>query len=1507
MSFTKDVSVDLDNCTIANNTSDKDFGGGIYIDNSSKVTVAGSIISGNTGYGIYEDYTGESGSSYGGESEVEYSLFHQNTEGDLYDVQTGESVSGSGDLDDTRNEDPNDILYGYVHIKNGDPMYVKGNLGKYYLDPTSVAVDPVFVSSSYLMANEVVKKKFLPNGTEIEVTLADLTTAKDEMLDAGKVDLGYHYKLRDPNELYSFAAKIVDENDDLLWAAGSINPENDNFYRGQIVEVDASVYDEYYLLGWSGGTINDNSQQPSNSVVMTRPKDIGLQVRLRKTLTVGSSPEYATLGDASGTYTAPSQFPSSLNSIDLNGTNVTISGTDTHNEAVVRATVFDSYAFDLDNLDETTVIEGITLNGSNMSLNNANPIIRNCVFTNCHFVRMQLVHLADPPVGGDGYHQNPIFGGAMSLVDSSPQVTSCTFENNSVTGAAGENGFEGGEEHPDSGDGGWPSPTYGGAVYCGFSSKPVFTNCTFTGNEAFGAAGGNGADYVTVDDVPYMGGRGGGWVYDDSNEDYLENTLGWDGWTYGVPGTKYSNYYALYFGEYDLAKWRRWFDWDASYTSWDDIIANPPNDPHDQMLESWRFNAYGGAVYCEFESSATFVDCVFADNQTHGGTTGQGGSHYLQSPWPDRPLAMPTGGGAVFATDDSDLEFTNCRFTGNLVNSADVVLPHTFQTSFGGAVGFKRNCDVKFTGCVLEENNASVGGGIYAYEAAVTVTDCNVMANEAFYGGGIFLDQGNMGHYDDDDSDLLIPNAVISESLIHQNIVKIPDVEVVVPDDPDGGQEPVVSGSELDATGVGAGLMAVSMELTVVDTAFIDNISGLSGGGMMLMGTVLEPTDIFNCLFAGNSADADGGGASVKLSSRADFINCTFAGNSSDGEVEAGGSAQNGEDEMLYPGAGGGLYCAYDTVVDVNDSIFWGNYVSDEGTGSQIQVGTGDPYAPHETVLNITYSSVDDYPGGNAIYEAYGSVANVGAGVAELDPSFEVLPGEESQKQFHYYLNQDLTECKDAGSGFAYLRGLDRYTTSILGGGDRGLVDLGYHYPQHAPKISCSYVDFELTGSIDLADWAFFASEWLSEPCGEAGNWCNGVDLNYDSAIDLFDLITFSSCWLEKDTEAPEPNAVTWEMPPTSPAGTFGTIEMIATKVNDNWWPDGDIEYFFECRDYPYLGSGSDPNNFADWTTSRDLTVTIPVGVHSDFVYYVYAKDGSGNITAKSDKVIVTPGENHPIPKSLWLADEFGGPVGEPDSTVYDFDTGSGLELAVVMTATAFDGIPGTIPVDEARGYSIKYQFMKNDVDESEFYDSPVLYDKDGRIDEDPSVAVGDVHEYRIRMGLFHASTDTPITTGDYSDPVTVTIVAADTLPPTPNPARHVVGTPAGSVSGENRWVYVRAVPATDQPAGSGYEVEYKFVCLTTSNLDSDWRSLTSVAGTVYNDGTAQIPELYEVFTTSTGFADRWVIYYRDTSPLKNTTYASDVHSVSQPENGTYGINDDGSANPNGDGGGAAQ
>ena len=633
---------------------------------------------------------------------------------------------------------------------------------------------------------------------------------------------------------------------------------------------------------------------------MTRHKDVAANVRLRRTLTLGLSAEFDLLADAvleaqdgdiilvaPGVYTAPSQYPSSLNDIVIDGKSLTISGTDPHNEAMIRSTVFDSYSFELLNMDETTVFEGVTLRASQMDLNKADILIRNCIFSECQFEMVHEFHLPPVPGGADGIISTRSSVVLWNLVESSPQITSCIFENNSVEGAYGENGFQGTQQHPDGGDGGWPSPTYGGAVYCGFNSDPTFTNCRFTGNEAIGAPGGRGADFVTINNVRYYGGRGGGWEYDEINEQYLIETIGWDGWIYQAEGTKYNPDYFSWidFAEYDLDVWQRWFNWDENVTSWTEVVnAYLENgvygDTYDQMMEPWRYSAYGGAVYCEFASNAKFIDCIFENNQTQGSVTGEGG---LQPddivPWPDRQLTMPTGGGAVFAIYDCDLEFTNCVFSGNVADSADIDLPHTYQSSFGGAVGYKYNCDVKFTDCVLEENNATVGGGIYTYESGVTVTDCNVVANEAYYGGGLFLDEGTMAA--NDNSDLLDPFAIISNSLIHRNVVDVPDAEIILPENPD--DEPIINESELEMTGMGAGLLAVSMDLSIFDTAFFRNESGLSGGGLMLMGTVAKPANIFNCLFADNLADADGAGASVKWNSQVDFRNCTFADNSSAG------------------------------------------------------------------------------------------------------------------------------------------------------------------------------------------------------------------------------------------------------------------------------------------------------------------------------------------------------------------------------------------------------------------------------------------------------------------------------------------------------------------------------------------------------------------------------------------------------------------------------------------------
>ena len=329
---------------------------------------------------------------------------------------------------------------------------------------------------------------------------------------------------------------------------------------------------------------------------MSGIKDIQVIVRFRNTLNVGTSGDYDILADAinaaqdgdiilvaPGEYTAASQFPTLTNAITLDGKKITISGSNPNDDTTVRATVFRDIRFIIGNVNNQTIIEGITLSQSRMLLLNAEWFFEIAYSRNVNSADYAF-HMGNVPAGTDGYSQLPLTGGAVEMWDSSPRVYNCTFENNRAYGRYGENGFGGAQSHPTGGDGGWPGGAYGGAVYCGFSSNPEFIECTFTGNEVFGAEGGNGADGWVDNGVVYNGGRGGGWVYDQEIEEYLKTTLngGWDGWANNTYGDKYgaytiySNYYGWYdfHGEYDMEVWKKWFGWSDDYARWEQFEAD---------------------------------------------------------------------------------------------------------------------------------------------------------------------------------------------------------------------------------------------------------------------------------------------------------------------------------------------------------------------------------------------------------------------------------------------------------------------------------------------------------------------------------------------------------------------------------------------------------------------------------------------------------------------------------------------------------------------------------------------------------------------------------------------------------------------------------------------------------------------------------------------------------------------------------------------------------------------
>ncbi len=1495
------ADVVLNTCTIADNTA-VHYGGGLYVDQISHPVVIDSIIAGNKaaeGGGIYEKPTNGMG-----QTDVSYTLFYQNTGGDLYDAQKDAIYSGKADLED---------YAGYANIYVGDPRFEAGPLGSYYLDQNSSAAT---------------------SGRSGLLILTDYTTDPTDpyygtvQKDVGNDDLGYHYRVPDTEtERYLLTAAVSKAGHGQV----TLSPDtpDSNYYHGAIVTCTANVASDYYLTSWSGGTSDDSSRKAENYVIMTSAKDITANIRLRETFYVGGAGVYQEVqsavddardGDivliAPGVYNpgvgagGAGEYYGDLVTIQLDGKILQIIGSYPEDESGIRSTVLENYQFYLNDMPEECLIEGITLRSGDMDIYGGNPTIRNCIFSENRWS------------GGDGLTFNgcaldgsdagSVLGGAITILEASPTFINCIFEDNMAAGGTGGNGTNGCTDHPSGGDGGWPGRGYGGAVYIGFSSHPTFEHCTFSGNEANGGLGGNGGEGATIGGYKYHGGRGGGFEWPDSIEDDPLTWVwddGWDGWTYG---DKY-DFYALLYNQYDWDKWTKWFEWGDRFENWADFlqaygitytvdddgflvasIEAIEEDPFDKYDPYWQYSGYGGAVYCGYDSSAEFEDCVFTQNTTTGSLSGVGGDRWET---PDRQINLPNAGAAVYAANDSMLTFKNCDFDQNVADTSTVDIPYSFDISFGGAVAYEYDCQVTFDGCDFASNQATVGGSIYARDSYTEIVDCNVFDSEAYLGGGVYLEKG-ANEYDDPFG----IDAVISGTIIHKNRAARPEVVIEEPEDPDDPDAPVIPAATLDSTGVGGGLFAVSTDLVMRDIAFVGNSADMSGGGLMLTGTVAGPTNIFNGLFAENRASRDGGGASVNWSSRVAFDNCTFADNRSLGVfdfVETGEftevviDEQTGDTELVpiyesvqvYDGSGGGLYCAYNSVVDVSDSIFWAN-LADEG--SQITVGTGFEFDPRPAKLTIAYSSVDDYPSANAIYQAPGSTADTSLDVVEREPEFERRPGARAGEHYwNYYLRQadsaegDKSECIDQGSVFASVRGLSDYTTSIYGARDKGMVDLGYHY-ERISQTSCSLADFEPSGTIDLADWSDFAyAWWFYDSCDEGNGWCGGVDLDFNTELNVNDLTLFTGCWLAEDDLPPAPNPVTWVFEPNAPVGTFDILNMMATEVHDDWWSDDYIEYKFVCLNDPTRSSGA-PGNGLEWRSERFYEVDNLEPIEYEF--FIYARDGSLIETSFSaaGTGYGTPGDNTEIPDAIWGL--------EPYNTV--INPGPNAEIAVGMEARAYEDFAGvpTLPT----GYSVKYQFIRDN-------DLNALYQNSNEA-TDTDIVDGATYTYTVRMGLFHTSSANPIKEYGFSEPIEILVEGADLQPPLPDPAMHAVGSPADVQIPANsgiHYVIVESVEATDMPEDSTYGVEYMFVCSdgqyssgTTGNGPL-WRNDDNVgplgvdadpADYYYDNGQPQDPERYLARTNLERPNLTWTIYCRDRSPNQNAAEPSEPHSINDPQ-----------------------
>lgn len=860
------ASPDIGNCTFSDNSAGG-YGGAVFSDYLSGPDIIDSIFRNNNNHAIHEEDSG-------GDAIVRYSLFYNNPDGDYYDSGTGMTYSGPGQVGS---------IPGGSNNRYGAPLFESGPLGGFYLNQTS---SPAVDNGS---------------GTAASLGLDSYTTDAANAPDSGQVDMGYHYIDIAGAETFQLTATVTA-------GQGTIEPQTGDYYAGALVTLTANPQPGWYVKAWSG-TNDDSSTAKTNSVIMNSDKTVTVEFRQPKTLIVavggGGQGYYVNITDAlhdaedgdtivvyPGVYYGPQ--------IQVNK-NVEIRSQHPDDPDWVEQTIIDStghagpaFWFYSDR-DSSCILNGLTIQNSTWYTTTGDD--------------------GDNP-GENGEEGPGAAGGAIYIVSgASPTIKNCLIRDNSILGGYGGTGSNADETH-NAGRGGWGGWAYGGAIYCGTNSSPEFINCRIIDNQAVGGIGGNGGDWDPT------GGRanyGGNWSRaewwninpQDLTVEFVQGDL-WEVWVTTLEVDPYITG-GPYIGDY------RWY------------------------------SGYGGGVFIDTNSTVTFEDCTISGNLAQGGMSGLGGEEpgsgpTRAKPWPLQ-YEIPSFGGGVYCAADSNVTFTGCTIMDNvsseplfdhIANSGgygDGALGGWLQEEYdpcdtysidpylghGGGVCAEDTASVKFIGCNLSGNKASVGGGIHGGNANLRISNCEFVSNRAYQGGGLFAEHGP---------------ATISVSNFISNTASSE------PNDPN-----------FVTLGSGGGLHLWATEASIIDCSINSNQAEASGGGIYLGGE--GAPSLINCLLTNNTAGRDGGGISTNIFSQLTLSNCTIA----DNIITGIGFEQ---------GYGGGLYCSYESYTDIINSILWGNMANIGAQGSQLAVGTAFKYAPGPSEVNVIYSDIQDVTDPNA-------------------------------------------------------------------------------------------------------------------------------------------------------------------------------------------------------------------------------------------------------------------------------------------------------------------------------------------------------------------------------------------------------------------------------------------------------------------------------------------------------------------------------------------------------------
>lgn len=228
-----------------------------------------------------------------------------------------------------------------------------------------------------------------------------------------------------------------------------------------------------------------------------------------------------------------------------------------------------------------------------------------------------------------------------------------------------------------------------------------------------------------------------------------------------------------------------------------------------------------------------------------------------------------------------------------------------FPTGHSAGGGIHTIGNVTVTDCVISNNRATIGGGMFNLEGSPIITGCTFRNNEAVWGGALAL-----------------YGFPATDGTVHAG-----QAGIVAHGDPQLAGCVFVDNRATDSAGA-LWVHGFQKNPTIVDCVFSHNLAGSDGGALFAQGTVHR---LYNCLFGGNQAGERGG--AVFVLQDVNLRNCTFADN--------------------LAASGGGLYTATLVRSSLTNCILWGNAAND-GNDETAQADGEQPLVDHACIQGWT-------------------------------------------------------------------------------------------------------------------------------------------------------------------------------------------------------------------------------------------------------------------------------------------------------------------------------------------------------------------------------------------------------------------------------------------------------------------------------------------------------------------------------------------------------------------------